>query len=327
MADLTKENERLKDEISNLESLVELQRECITNYETKTNELEIENIKLKKQIKSINNNDIEINRLKNIISQQNIIINKYKLTKKWQFCLSTKGYKFIDYNENISKKIENSYVNGDEIFELKFKSKQNKYNNLFRINFNEMKQYIFGNYNEVSNELKMDMNCIENVTYIQRVNSNDKNSYLDPNKFIGPPRKMNGNKILKLYHATDKKSAMNIKKLNYMIPGVLFMCIWCYLSYLFVYIPGIGGLFGGGIYFAETNNVAKKRARKAGYIITAMVFVGKELTFKKAFPNKINKSLYDSIYAPYGFGEDWKTGPERVVYNSDQICIVSIHPY
>ena len=90
---------------------------------------------------------------------------------------------------------------------------------------------------------------------------------------------------------------------------------------------GVNGLFGGGIYFAESINIAKKRAKKTGYFITAKVFIGKELIQKQAFPHKYIQYGYDSVYAPYGFGKDWNTGAERVVYNSDQVCIVKIQKY
>eukprot|EP01084_Bolivina_argentea_P268208 455486_1 len=74
-------------------------------------------------------------------------------------------------------------------------------------------------------------------------------------------RKIFGTKILTLYHVTDEKSAESIFKQNKM------KC-------------GSKGMFGGGIYFAETPKNAHYKALRTGVLITAKVFVGNEYNAK-----------------------------------------------
>ena len=89
------------------------------------------------------------------------------------------------------------------------------------------------------------------------------------------------------------------------------------------------GMFGGGMYFAETKQAANHKALHSGYVIHADVFVGKELRVKDYTAGKFSftklwRMGYDSVWAPNGCG----TGEcERVVYNNDQVRIVDIKPY
>lgn len=117
-----------------------------------------------------------------------------------------------------------------------------------------------------------------------------------------------GHKVIRLYHQTDKKGALAIKSSKQMIRGGT-------------------GMFGGGVYFAETKKDTFGKAHNKGWMIIADVFVGKE---KWAMDNKagqftfqsLYKQGYDSVYAPKGAG----TGPpERVVYNYDQVRIIKVY--
>ena len=72
--------------------------------------------------------------------------------------------------------------------------------------------------------------------------------------------------------------------------------------------------------------IAKSKAHYSGYVITAKVNVGKELKVyspKNYSFRDLWKMGYDSVWAPHGSGS--LTGKcERVIYNSDQIEIISI---
>jgi len=91
-------------------------------------------------------------------------------------------------------------------------------------------------------------------------------------------------------------------------------------------IRGKQGMFGGGIYFAESPQVAQHKALHKGKLLTCKVFVGKEFTLNAYDPKYANvtfkdlqKMGYDSVYAPKGSGVG---EAEIVVYNYDQVCIL-----
>eukprot|EP01084_Bolivina_argentea_P268207 455484_1 len=140
-----------------------------------------------------------------------------------------------------------------------------------------------------------------------------KTNNIDPcktYKWKGPDRKVFGTKILTLYHVTDEKSAESIFKQNKM------KC-------------GSKGMFGGGIYFAETPKNAHYKALRTGVLITAKVFVGNEYNAKDGSAGSFDfKSLqqlkFDSVYAPNGSGSG---AAERVVYNSDQVYLIKKETY
>lgn len=115
--------------------------------------------------------------------------------------------------------------------------------------------------------------------------------------------------MLRLYHVTDEKAGKLIMQSGEMLRGST-------------------GMFGGGIYFAETVSSAKYKALHQGYLVEADVWIGKELRVPKAELKyrtmtftKLRASGCDSLWAPNGCG----TGKcERVVYNKDQVQIISI---
>ena len=131
-----------------------------------------------------------------------------------------------------------------------------------------------------------------------------------------PPRRRNqpvkGNKddIMILYHVTNAESGRLIKESNKMIRGQQ-------------------GMFGGGIYFAETAQDANYKAEHRGALVTCRVYVGKCLKVKDANAGKFTftslyKKGYDSVWAPNGAGNG---KPERVVFNWDQVVVISVDKY
>lgn len=122
-------------------------------------------------------------------------------------------------------------------------------------------------------------------------------------------RRMRGAKVLRLYHITDEKAGKLICETNEMLRGSK-------------------GMFGGGIYFAESVKSAKHKALHHGYLVEADVWIGKELRVPKADIKyrymtftKLKARGCDSLWAPNGSG---KGECERVVYNKDQVQIISI---
>mmetsp|Transcript_42879 Transcript_42879/g.68804 ORF Transcript_42879/g.68804 Transcript_42879/m.68804 type:complete len:193 (-) Transcript_42879:41-619(-) len=114
---------------------------------------------------------------------------------------------------------------------------------------------------------------------------------------------VHGSKQMILYHVTNQAGADGIGQKKQMIRGG-------------------SGKFGGGVYFAESEQIAKSKALYKGYVIKANVLVGTELqvqttgnyTFRELW-----KKGYDSVWAP--------TYSERVIYNYDQVEILSITKY
>eukprot|EP01084_Bolivina_argentea_P268206 455483_1 len=139
-----------------------------------------------------------------------------------------------------------------------------------------------------------------------------KTNNIDPcktYKWKGPDRKVFGTKILTLYHVTDEKSAESIFKQNKMKCSK--------------------GMFGGGIYFAESPKDAHYKALRTGVLITAKVFVGNEYNAKDGSAGYFDfKSLqelgFDSLYVPNGSGSG---SVQRVVYNSDQVYLIKKETY
>lgn len=70
---------------------------------------------------------------------------------------------------------------------------------------------------------------------------------------------VHGDKVMRLYHVTDQDAAKKIWMSKKMLRGSQ-------------------GMFGGGIYFAESIEVAKYKALHQGYVVIADVFIGKEHT-------------------------------------------------
>lgn len=143
--------------------------------------------------------------------------------------------------------------------------------------------------------------------------NNDKQK--EPYKTLPPIRQhqpVHGSKheVMTLYHVTNEESAAKIKESNKMIRGS-------------------NGMFGGGIYFAEKAEDANYKAEHRGFLVTCRVYVGKQLRVEDCNGGKFTftslyKKGYDSVWAPYGAG---KGKAERVVYNWDQVVIVSVKEY
>ena len=120
------------------------------------------------------------------------------------------------------------------------------------------------------------------------------------------PLRVNSN-IKTLYHQTDNTSAEIILKQQKMMRGY-------------------AGVMGGGIYFALYPEDTNKKTHRKGVILEVEVCCGKMLKTDKFDKNmnysKLKKLDYDSIYLT-GF----KSGPEIVVYNYDQINNIKLHSY
>eukprot|EP01084_Bolivina_argentea_P191802 329420_1 len=111
-------------------------------------------------------------------------------------------------------------------------------------------------------------------------------------KWKGPKptriRNVFGKKIMTLYHVTDANSARLIFQKRRMLRGAT-------------------GMFGGGIYFAETVTAAKHKAHRHGVVITAKVFVGKEKVVMDCSGGRfdfrsLRKMGFDLVNAPKGSG-------------------------
>lgn len=118
-----------------------------------------------------------------------------------------------------------------------------------------------------------------------------------PNK----PNKPNKNRR-SLIHQTDKAAAEAIVKSQKMIPGT-------------------GGLYGGGIYFANTIEACDGKALRKGVYLMADVYLGRTKAFKKADviknpvdPQKILSDGYHSVV-----GTKMATGREFVIYDPDRV--------
>lgn len=86
-------------------------------------------------------------------------------------------------------------------------------------------------------------------------------------------------------------------------------------------IRGVKGMFGGGIYFALSTEIADHKAKNKGAVIEAGVLLGYSLICKK--PMKI--MTYALLSSRYGCnsvkGDGCVSNPEYVVYNCAQVSI------
>eukprot|EP01083_Nonionella_stella_P123772 373159_1 len=153
-----------------------------------------------------------------------------------------------------------------------------------------------------SNGSKHDRHCIaRNPGKNHHANSSIPKWKLRRNKPV------HGAKTMTLYHITNKAGVDGIQSSDKMLRGG-------------------AGMFGGGIYFAESVDIAKSKAHYSGYVITAKVLVGKELQVNNSSAGNFTfrelwKKGYDSVWAPKGSG----CGQcERVIYNSDQVEIINV---
>ena len=110
--------------------------------------------------------------------------------------------------------------------------------------------------------------------------------------------------IITGYHQTSAAAAQNI-----VATQVMFM--------------GKTGYAGGGIYFASDPRATQRKAVSKGVILKASVLLGKSKTIYAADGNitfeSLRKEGYDSIFLLL------PSGPEYVVYNSDQVRNITIY--
>lgn len=94
---------------------------------------------------------------------------------------------------------------------------------------------------------------------------------------------------------------------------------------------GSSGLVGGGIYFADSAEVCKQKAHTTGWLITARVLVGKakvvDMSGFKSLTALLNQYSFQSLQSE-GYDSirvsGLKTGEEYIVYNKDQVELVSV---
>jgi hypothetical protein len=83
-------------------------------------------------------------------------------------------------------------------------------------------------------------------------------------------------------------------------------------------------MFGGGIYFATTREIAFSKAHSAGAVVEAEVMLGYSLVCRNAMPHM----TYTQLKAVYGCdsvkGQDCVSNPEYVVYNWAQVTISAV---
>ena len=122
--------------------------------------------------------------------------------------------------------------------------------------------------------------------------------------WLPPRRSTHGTTIKKLYHITQY--GQEIRKSGEMVRGT-------------------HGIAGGGIYFAETVKEADYKSKSKGWLVTANVLVGNQ--YKAYFPNF--RFTYQSLFAS-GYDSvlflGLQSGNEHVVYNKDQVEILSVKP-
>eukprot|EP01043_Picozoa_sp_COSAG02_P055178 COSAG02_NODE_6360_length_3624_cov_2.571915_2_plen_527_part_00 len=113
-----------------------------------------------------------------------------------------------------------------------------------------------------------------------------------------------------LYHVTDAASARAIEESGVMLRG------------------RSNCLFGSGIYFAKTVDIAARKARSAGAVVTAEVDLGRSYLPEAGDATlgfrKLQEMGFDSVHgraAPLG---PLRFHDEYVVYNADQVRVVSV---
>eukprot|EP01084_Bolivina_argentea_P082087 148650_1 len=128
-------------------------------------------------------------------------------------------------------------------------------------------------------------------------------SYYSSNNNSNRQQRLNNGSNKVLYHQTNKESAYSI------LSSRKFKC-------------GPGGLAASGIYFATTRDHTHHKSRNQGVIIECRVKLGNIKTVNKngnqnVSYSSLTQSGYDSVCIPRD------NGYEYVVYNTDQITIIS----
>ena len=333
MASEVSTNEELEAKIDELNGMISLQQDSIDGWRERYEQQKVENdgLKLKlKELHSIEQENITLNArivAKNgIIDRQNKIIYHLRNPTKWQW-LDFEGYLWKDFTLKLSIDIDTAYLNEESTFRHELPSNHSDGDQMFEFRFNADRQRIDNQRHTLRDDGKSNEDpCSDsveamefeqhkmtrfggavNVYFVQRVPvDHDTNYFVDPSTWTGPARKTFGDRIMTLYHVTDKYAADIINKTRTMKCGQI-------------------GRFGGGIYFAEKITTAQRRAHHKGYVITARVLVGREFIIEKNSTEQFDGALcgerlmkkgFDSVYAAH-----WT---ERVVYHCDQVCVDSI---
>eukprot|EP00484_Ammonia_sp_Unknown_P024717 CAMPEP_0197031780 /NCGR_PEP_ID=MMETSP1384-20130603/10669_1 /TAXON_ID=29189 /ORGANISM="Ammonia sp." /LENGTH=984 /DNA_ID=CAMNT_0042461355 /DNA_START=35 /DNA_END=2989 /DNA_ORIENTATION=+ len=226
---------------------------------------------------------------------------KKAVAMKWQW---HDDKNWVDYDKNTSIAMEKAF----NAHQKTYKFSNNKTKSTYIIIFDRKKQK-----NTESNKERNVRRVPMSVKGAKPQKRQRKYGWPDPDTWKGPKatakRKVFGDRIMKLYHVTDATAADAIWKERKMIRGGK-------------------GMFGGGIYFAESIASAQYKAEHHGVLITSLVFVGKEHTVKDSSAGQftfqdLQKMGCDSVYAPKGSGGG---KAERVVYNFDQVCVIDKKP-
>eukprot|EP01083_Nonionella_stella_P021002 58240_1 len=214
----------------------------------------------------------------------------------WQW--KDDGEIWKNYDPKTNKCIESRYKIRDEKVVINIGPKRTKY----VIVFEDLTQINIQTKNK-RHVRRIEVNAEDDRMYILKEGQRD-----DVNLWKGPLRKTHGKEIKRLYHITGAQAAQAINKSKRMIRGK-------------------DGMFGGGIYFAESKEDAQhKSENKGGWLITAKVFTGEAMVLNhgnagKYDFNSLSAKGFDSIYAPKGGG---KGKPEWCVYNWDQVLVVKV---
>ena len=118
--------------------------------------------------------------------------------------------------------------------------------------------------------------------------------------FLAPPCTQGNTRYL--FHVTDAASASSILSSQRMLRGS-------------------GGLAGGGIYFAETEQLARQKAQNQGVCLRARVKLGAQRTLTSSDSSITFSSLFNSGYDSVRL--TFRNGDEFVVYNFDQVIASS----
>lgn len=110
-------------------------------------------------------------------------------------------------------------------------------------------------------------------------------------------------RVITLFHATCPDKAKEIAKSGKMMRGAK-------------------GMFGGGIYFALSAEIATHKAKNKGATIEAEVRLGYSLIYRKAMKSMTYASLRYECNSVQG--EGCVSKPEYVVYNYAQVNIKAI---
>mmetsp|Transcript_15431 Transcript_15431/g.34010 ORF Transcript_15431/g.34010 Transcript_15431/m.34010 type:complete len:149 (+) Transcript_15431:49-495(+) len=132
----------------------------------------------------------------------------------------------------------------------------------------------------------------------ERRNSGTRTRY-----WVPPRRCPESGEVKMLYHITS--SGEEIKLAEHMVRGA-------------------GGIVGPGMYFADTAVACKAKAKSKGWLIKARVFLGKSKAMSTAEAQKytfteLQTEGYDSLVL-----SGLSSGVEYIVYNKDQVELVSI---